>query len=105
MVLHYLLLLLTFLPVSLMVLPTGYQRGNEVDSKAVAASLSLTDAHPSDTSIASVTIDSPRDSEGMRSPDALHSPTTGQIKRVSVSMQKRRREGRGGGEGRGGEGR
>ena len=87
-----------------MVLPTGYQRGNEVDSKAVAANLSLTDAHPSDTSIDGVTIDSPRGSEGMQSPDALHSPTTGQIKRVSVSMQKRKGRGRGG-EGRGGEGR
>ena len=74
----------------------GYQRGKEVDSKAVAASLSLTNAHPSDPSIDGVTIDSPRGSEEMRSPDALHSPTTGQIKRSSVSMQKRRREGRGG---------
>ena len=89
------------LPVSLVFLAAGYQRGIEVDSKPATASLSLPNARLSDTSVDRVTIDSPRDGQREGSQEALHSPTTGQLKTVSVN-----RWGMGGVEqGRGGEGR
>ena len=70
---------------SLIFLSAGYRRSTEVDSKPVTASLSLPNARLSDTSVDRVTIDSPRDGEREGSQEALHSPTTGQLKTVSVA--------------------
>ena len=56
-----------------------------MDYKPVTASLTLPNTHPLDPSVDRVTADSPRGSEGAGSQEALHSPTTGQIKTMSVS--------------------
>ena len=92
--------LLHFMSLSLIFLSAGYRRSTEVDSKPVTASLSLPNARLSDTSVDRVTIDSPRDGEREGSQEALHSPTTGQLKTVSVSRRGVGQERGGAGEGR-----
>ena len=77
--------LLHFMSFSFIFLSAGYRRSTEVEAKPVTASLSLPNARLSDPSVDRVTIDSPRDGEREGSQEALHSPTTGQLKTVSVS--------------------
>ena len=69
----------------LFVLPAaGDQKGSEMECKPVTASFALTNAINSDTTIGRAAIVSPKDSEGAGTHDTLHSPTTGQLKDVSV---------------------
>ena len=88
-------LILTFLACITMFLSAGYQRGKEVDTKAVAASFVFPNAiHLDPTGTA--TISSPKGREGVGCQEAIHFSTTGQMKTVSESRVGRGREGRGG---------
>ena len=68
----------------LVLLAPGDQKGSEMECKPVTASFALTNAINSDTTIGRAAIVSPKDSEGAGTHDTLHSPTTGQLKEVSV---------------------
>ena len=64
---------------------TGFREENKFEHKPVAASFALQSTIHTEQTVDRVTIGSPRDSEGAGSQQSLHSPTTGQLKTVSLT--------------------
>ena len=67
-----------------MFLTAGYRKDNKIEHKPVSASFALHSIAHSEQTIDRASIGSPPRSEGAGSQEALHSPTTGQLKTANV---------------------